>query len=129
MNKVVCFGEVLWDVFPNNKIIGGAPFNVACRLKSLGMDTSIISSIGDDISGELLIKEIKKFEIDTSFIQKHPYLKTGEVKISINQSGSATYQILSPVAWDEISTSKSCYEEVKNSSAFVYGSLSSRREH
>ena len=81
MNKVVCFGEVLWDVFPNNKIIGGAPFNVACRLKSLGMDTSIISSIGDDISGELLIKEIEKFEIDTSFIQKHPYLKTGEVKI------------------------------------------------
>jgi len=129
MNKVVCFGEVLWDVFPNNKIIGGAPFNVACRLKSLGMDTSIISSIGDDISGELLIKEIEKFEIDTSFIQKHPYLKTGEVKISINQSGSATYQILSPVAWDEISTSKSCYEEVKNSSAFVYGSLSTRREH
>ena len=52
MNKVVCFGEVLWDIFPNNKIIGGAPFNVACRIKSLGMDTSIISSIGDDISGE-----------------------------------------------------------------------------
>ena len=35
MNKIVCFGEVLWDVFPNNKIIGGAPFNVAYRLNSL----------------------------------------------------------------------------------------------
>ncbi len=129
MNKVVCFGEVLWDVFPNNKIIGGAPFNVACRLKSLGMDASIISSIGDDSSGKLLIKEIQKFEINTSFIQKHPSLQTGEVKILIDKNGSAHYKILSPVAWDEISNTKLVYDEVENSNAFVYGSLSSRNEH
>ena len=85
MNKIVCFGEVLWDIFPNNKIIGGAPFNVAYRLNSLGMEASIISSIGNDSSGELLIKQIKKFEINTTNIQKHPSLKTGEVKIVINE--------------------------------------------
>tara|TARA_B100000287_G_scaffold195946_1_gene185071 strand:+ start:34 stop:912 length:879 start_codon:yes stop_codon:yes gene_type:complete len=129
MNKIVCFGEVLWDVFPNNKIIGGAPFNVAYRLNSLGMEASIISSIGNDSSGELLIKQIKKFEINTTNIQKHPSLKTGEVKIVINENGIATYQILSPVAWDEISITKSGFNEVKKSSAFVYGSLSSRNEH
>ncbi len=129
MNKIVCFGEVLWDIFPNNKIIGGAPFNVAYRLNSLGMEASIISSIGNDSSGELLIKQIKKFEINTTNIQKNPSLKTGEVKIVINENGIATYQILSPVAWDEISITKSGFNEVKKSSAFVYGSLSSRNEH
>ena len=129
MNKIVCFGEVLWDVFPNNKIIGGAPFNVAYRLNSLGMEASIISSIGNDSSGKLLIKEIEKIQINTSLIQKHPFLKTGEVKISIDEKGSANYKILSPVAWDEISTTKLGFNKVKNSNAFVYGSLSSRSEH
>ena len=129
MNKIVCFGEVLWDVFPNNKIIGGAPFNVAYRLNSLGMEASIISSIGNDSSGELLIKEIEKNQINTSLIQKHPSLQTGEVKISIDEKGSANYKILSPVAWDEISTTKLGFNKVKNSNAFVYGSLSSRSEH
>ena len=129
MNKIVCFGEVLWDVFPDNKIIGGAPFNVAYRLKSLGIKTSIISSIGNDLSGESLIKMIKKFGIDTSFVQKHPYLQTGEVEISIDKKGSADYKILSPVAWDEIYVTKLISDEVKNSNVFIYGSLSSRGEH
>ena len=44
--KVVCFGEVLWDVFPNHKKIGGAPLNVALRLHSFGADAAVISRIG-----------------------------------------------------------------------------------
>ena len=46
--KAVCFGEVLWDVFPTHKKIGGAPLNVALRLQSLGMNTAIVSKIGND---------------------------------------------------------------------------------
>jgi fructokinase len=48
MVKIICFGEVLWDVFPTHKTIGGAPLNVALRLKSFGNDVLMISSIGND---------------------------------------------------------------------------------
>ena len=57
MKNIVCFGEVLWDVFPNHKKIGGAPLNVALRLQSLDNNVSIITRIGDDDLG----MEIKKF--------------------------------------------------------------------
>ena len=48
--KVLCFGEALWDNFPNYNEIGGAPLNVALHLKKLGIDTQFISRIGDDLS-------------------------------------------------------------------------------
>ena len=58
MKNIVCFGEVLWDVFPTHKKIGGAPLNVASRLKSLENNVTIITKIGNDAEG----KEIKDFK-------------------------------------------------------------------
>ena len=54
--KVICYGETLWDIFPNKKVIGGAPLNVALRLHSLGADVCMISSLGNDQEGDNLIK-------------------------------------------------------------------------
>ena len=55
MIKITCFGEVLWDVFPTYKKIGGAPLNVAARLKSFENDVSVISRIGTDDLGVKII--------------------------------------------------------------------------
>ena len=49
--KAVCFGEILFDVFPKLKKIGGAPLNVASRLKSFGVDVTMISAVGNNING------------------------------------------------------------------------------
>ena len=49
--KVTSFGEVLWDDFPEGKVLGGAPLNVLVRLRALGADASIISRRGDDADG------------------------------------------------------------------------------
>ena len=43
--KAVSFGEILWDIFPNYKVIGGAPLNLILRMKSFGHDCNIISSM------------------------------------------------------------------------------------
>ncbi|HEU0125424.1 MAG TPA: PfkB family carbohydrate kinase, partial [Flavobacterium sp.] len=50
--KAVAFGEVLWDIFGNIKKIGGAPLNVALRMKALGADVNMISCVGNDQDGE-----------------------------------------------------------------------------
>lgn len=69
MKNIVCFGEVLWDVFPTHKKIGGAPLNVALRLQSLGNNVSIISSIGDDKKGKKIKAYIKEHRVNASNLQ------------------------------------------------------------
>ena len=68
MSTFTCFGEVLWDIFPAEEKIGGAPLNVALRLKSFEDKTSIISAIGNDDYGDKLIRYLKSKKIDTRFI-------------------------------------------------------------
>ena len=57
-NTIVCFGEVLWDLFPEGKKVGGAPFNVASSLKSLGAEVRFISRVGNDALGEELLAAV-----------------------------------------------------------------------
>ena len=91
--KVICFGEILWDVFPGGEKIGGAPLNVALRLKSLGIATTIVSKIGKDQLGKRLIDFIHQQGIGTEYIQQDAQFETGKVNVSLDQKGSATYEI------------------------------------
>ena len=68
--KAVCFGEVLWDVFPTHKKIGGAPLNVALRLNSFGIQTTIISKVGLDENGSDIKEFIAEQNNDIDFIQE-----------------------------------------------------------
>ena len=126
MPKVVCFGEVLWDVFPKHKKIGGAPLNVALRLKSFGLNTSIISSIGNDKNGKELLDYVRENNLDASTIQINDQYQTGCVNVTLDEKGSATYEIAYPVAWDKIQLTNNSIESVKASDAFIFGSLASR---
>jgi len=128
MSKVTCFGEVLWDVFPTHKKIGGAPLNVANRLQALGNDVTMISAIGESGSGVKLLDYIKEVGIDPSCIQVHNEYKTGKVKVMLNEKGSASYDIKYPRAWDKIRLTEINKNAVKNSDAFVFGSLAARDE-
>ncbi|MFT7165037.1 MAG: fructokinase [Flavobacterium sp.] len=126
--NVVCFGEVLYDVFPTHKKIGGAPLNVALRLSSLGINSQIISRVGDDEIGKELLSFIKKSKVSTAHIQVDPTHKTGEVVVHLNDKGSASYNINYPVAWDKIACNPEIEDLVKKAAAFIYGSLVCRDE-
>ena len=128
MSKIVCFGEVLWDVFPMHKKIGGAPLNVASRLQSFKHDVTMISAIGKGESGAKIMQYLKDCGINTSCIQVHNEYKTGKVKVMLNEKGSASYDIKYPRAWDKIRLTESNKAAVKNADAFVYGSLAARDE-
>ncbi len=128
MSKITCFGEVLWDVFPMHKKIGGAPLNVANRLQALNNDVTMISAIGKGKNGKEIRKYIKDVRIDASCIQVHNEYKTGKVKVMLNEKGSASYDIKYPRAWDKIRLTEINKNAVKNSDAFVYGSLAARDE-
>ncbi|WP_412561421.1 carbohydrate kinase family protein [Winogradskyella sp. MIT101101] len=125
-SKIVCYGEVLWDVFPTHEKIGGAPLNVAIRLKSLKNEINIISKIGNDSKGENLVAFIEEKGVGIEGIQVDKHHKTGKVTVKLNQKGSASYDINFPRAWDNIEPTEEAIKMVESSDAFVYGSLVAR---
>ncbi|CAH8285267.1 fructokinase [Mariniflexile fucanivorans] len=128
MSKITCFGEVLWDVFPAHKKIGGAPLNVALRLQSLQHDVAMISSVGTDELGKTLVAYIAENGVNTNYIQVNNEFKTGVVNVMLNAKGSASYDINFPCAWDYISTDEKTIDLVKQTDALVFGSLACRNE-
>ncbi len=124
--KVICFGEILWDVFPGGEKIGGAPLNVALRLKSLGIATTIVSKIGKDQLGKRLIDFIHQQGIGTEYIQQDAQFETGKVNVTLDQNGAASYEIAYPAAWDKIDLVPTLEEEVAQADLFLFGSLVTR---
>jgi fructokinase len=124
--KGVCFGEILFDVFLKNKKIGGAPLNVASRIKSLRGDISIIRAVGNDEDGRELITYSSSLGINASTIQVKDEYPTGLVNVILDEKGNASYDIQYPSAWDKIEVSKEYIALVNEADFFVFGSLASR---
>ena len=125
MTKIVCFGEVLWDIYPDRIEIGGAPFNVYYRLHSLGNNVKIISSIGDDDLGLKALNFFKKNNLNSEFISIDKEHKTGQVKIQL-ESGEPSYNIVDNVAWDFIPIKKEYTSEKLD--YLIFGSLAVRKD-
>lgn len=126
--QIVCFGEVLFDVFPSHEKIGGAPLNVALRLQSFNNTVYMISGIGTDEKGADALEYMTIRGLDTSLIQQQDNYKTGLVYVSLDADGVASYDIASPCAWDFIAFHPEQLDVVNTADAFVFGSLIARHE-
>ena len=124
--KAISFGEMLWDVFPQATVPGGATLNVALRLSSLGISTQMISAVGKEHAGKELKELLNNRGVDTGLILKHDTLETGKVFVTLDDKGNGTYTITNPAAWDEIPLSEPIISAVKEADAFIFGSMSSR---
>ncbi len=120
--SMICFGEALIDVFETHKKIGGAPLNVASRLASFGVNSKIISRVGDDALGKEIIDFLNENNIQNG-IQIDKKYKTGEVIVTLSNSGSASYDIAYPVAWDKIECTTATKNDVEKCDALLFVSL------
>lgn len=123
---IICFGEILWDLFPSGKMLGGAPFNVASSIKGLGGDVEFISRVGDDELGKDIRSEVLRKGISTELLQSDPLHETGKVIVTLDDTGSAQYEIAEDAAWDFIEATARSIEKVQQAKAFVFGSLVAR---
>ncbi|BDU26200.1 carbohydrate kinase [Flavobacterium sp. GSB-24] len=121
--KAVAYGEVLWDVFANEKKIGGAPLNVALRMKTFGCEVAMISCVGNDQDGRVIKEEIKSLGLKTDTIVTSEDFPTGLVNVTLNERGSASYEISYPSAWDKIVLNEQTEKIVKQADVLIYGSL------
>lgn len=123
---IVCFGEILWDVFLNRATPGGAPLNVAYHLNKLGQPPALISRFGLDEEGRKLIDLVDSYGISTDYFQLDNEWPTGKVLAHVDAHHEVTYDFAHPVAWDYIEW-EAGYEAVVHAAPyFVFGSLSTR---
>ena len=124
------FGEILWDCLPSGRHAGGAPFNVAAHIAQLGVSVSLLSAVGQDALGDEILEIAKNKGVNIEYVDLARIgLPTGTVLATVDALGNATYEIVQPVAWDEIVVSAEAVAAVAEAGAFIFGSLASRSPH
>lgn len=128
MNKryVVGLGEVLWDVLPEGKKLGGAPANFAYHAgQFLGMNNTIaVSALGEDKLADETIEALREHGLN-NLLPHVPY-PTGTVQVQLDEQGIPTYDIKENVAWDNIPFDDDIAEIARNCRAVCFGSLAQR---
>jgi fructokinase len=123
---VICWGELLWDVFPEGRHPGGSALNVAAHLHRLGFDAVLASAVGNDKAGHDLLDAVAAFGLNTEFISVLEGLPTGTAGVSTGDDGLPRFSISTGTAWDRIPFSRELAEITAQSSAVIYGSLAQR---
>ncbi len=125
---VVGIGELLWDVFPGRRRMGGAPVNFACHCRQLGARGIPVSCIGADENGRAIEAAVAELGLEVGFLQVHPTAPTGTVNVVLDQMGKPVYEICEGVAWDFIRLDESLRRLASSVDAVCFGSLAQRWE-
>ena len=125
MNDVIVgMGEVLWDMLPEGKKIGGAPANFAYHVSQYGFDGCVVSAVGDDKLGNEILESFNNRRLNY-LIQRVPY-PTGTVQIELDEAGIPCYEIKENVAWENIPFTVDLEKLAKKTRAVCFGSLAQR---
>ncbi|MGA8437322.1 MAG: carbohydrate kinase [Candidatus Sulfotelmatobacter sp.] len=126
---IVGLGELLWDLFPAGKQLGGAPTNFAYITSLLGDDGIPVSRLGDDPLGREAIHRLGELGLSTEFIQQDAHHPTGTVKVAVDLSGQPHFEIAMPVAWDFFAWTPQWQQLAQRADAVCFGTLAQRSEH
>ena len=121
---IVGIGEILWDMLPSGKALGGAPTNFAYHATRLGEEGWAVSAIGDDALGREIMDIVtaKRLKSLISITDK----PTGTVQVELDAKGVPTYTILEDVAWDNIPFTPEMEALARRADAVCFGSLVQR---
>lgn len=99
---ILVIGEVLFDIFPDYKRMGGAPFNFARHLHGFGMDVVFAGRIGADKNGESIRRAMQSPGMRTDLLQTDPSRRTGQVRVTLDAEGVPDFEIVEDVAYDRL---------------------------
>lgn len=127
MNKIIVgLGEILWDVFPERKILGGAPANFAYHVSQFGFNGYALSAVGDDLLGREILNSLE--EKSLNYLIETTDYPTGTVQVTLSGNGIPQYEICENVAWDNIPFTKRTENLAKSAAAVCFGSLAQRNK-
>lgn len=123
-NIIVGLGEILWDIFPDRKVLGGAPANFAYHISQLGYNGYTVSAIGNDILGKEILSSLDRKHLN--YLIETTNYPTGTVQVSLDANGIPQYEIVENVAWDNIVYNRTIENLAKKTQAVCFGSLAQR---
>lgn len=121
---VIGLGEALWDILPEGKKIGGAPANFAYHVSQFGLESRVVSAVGNDKLGNEITEVFREKGLQQT-IEKVAY-PTGTVQVELDPQGIPCYDIKENVAWDNIPFSEKIEEVARQTYAVCFGSLAQR---
>lgn len=126
---IISIGEILFDCYPDYKVLGGAPFNFLYHVWRLSGKGKFVSRIGEDDLGEEILNRLEKENFDTLFIQKDKLHKTGVVQVKLDENKIPEYIIEENVAYDFIEYKNDLGNYIKNETGLIYfGTLAQRND-
>lgn len=124
---IISIGEVVWDIFPDRRVLGGAPVNVAYHLRGLGVEVGVITRVGSDELGDRTIGSMTALGLPVAGVQ-YGDLPTGTVKVTMDDSNEPLFEIVTPAAWDNIDLGEAENFIADGSFKLVFGTLAQRDE-
>ncbi|MGI8653736.1 MAG: PfkB family carbohydrate kinase [Pyrinomonadaceae bacterium] len=125
-HTIVGLGELLWDVLPAGKQLGGAPTNFAYVARLLGNQAFVASRIGDDEHGHEALNRLEQLGLSTLYVQRDEKYSTGIVRVEIDAQGEASYTNSQDDAWDHLEYTPQWKELAMRADAVCFGTLAQR---
>jgi len=125
---VVGIGEVLWDMLPGGKQLGGASANFAYHAQMLGAEAWLVSRVGNDPLGREMLERLHAMQMPSDCVTVDSFAPTGTVSIALSPDGQPKFTIREHVAWDQISATDFTRGIVAQADAVCFGSLAQRNE-
>jgi fructokinase len=124
--KIAAFGELLWDLLPTGKVLGGAPANFIYRINSFGDHGTLLSKVGNDKAGREAREAIRKLGLSDENIQTDYEFPTGSVKVKIDGNGIPDFNIITEVAYDHIEINAEMIDAFSQADCVCFGTLVQR---
>ncbi|MDD6284834.1 MAG: carbohydrate kinase [Firmicutes bacterium] len=125
--KLLSFGEILWDVYPDQKYLGGAPLNFAAHFAKQGGEGEVymLSALGDDELGRDALDKLSAWRVNDRYVSLLSDKETGKCLVTLNEQGVPSYEIVRESAYDYID----CSAVDGGFDALYFGTLALRNEH
>jgi fructokinase len=123
---IIGLGEILWDMLPGGKVLGGAPANFAYHCNQLGAESFVVSAVGTDGPGCEILELMDELRLPREHIHVEERFPTGTVTVRLDHSGHPSYTIHTNVAWDHIPAVEGAEDVFQWADAVCFGSLAQR---
>jgi len=126
--KILAIGELLWDLLPTGKQLGGAPANFAYHTHARGADARVVSCVGNDPLGRAILADLAALGLPTEGVGVSATVPTGTVTVEIGADGQPQFTVHENVAWDHIRLTPAALDFAAQADAICFGSLAQRCE-
>ena len=124
---VVGLGELIWDMLPGGKRLGGAPSNFAYISRLLGDDAAVASRVGRDELGREAAAGLIRMGVRADYVQVDPDHPTGTVGVEVGEGGEPRFSVNENSAWDYLEMSPAWERLAARADVVCFGTLGQRR--